>query len=612
MANDLWSVDKVRAWAIMPKAQLLTFLATTMSQAAIDELLQETYQDNVTGTVDNITLDISSASVSYAVNELPGCTLAMALGRRADDVTRTSHIHSFFPVLEMRFPVDLYIHVIPTAGNTTQWPVGPFRLFEGRLAGINFRKTFGSVELVLTLDHWLADLNYSSALSQTSSPSNPINLLHAASMYSVGNQATGATGNPLQKYDSPAVMWQVRMGAPEVMNDFWGYRVGELGGIKAFLEEICSADRFNWNDVLSYNRSVQACPNFTPNLQSKNADSLAAIAKFEPFTVNGAPTYTFGKPLMLRSGFTAGPLPGAIAYDVAGAPSDVRALANTTIWNKLVGHYSSSYLFAVVPMVSRALVVPFTPGLREPWQVIKADEYFNIETNSTVPHNVRGIALLAGRSMYVTGADGQPKGAPDLNAAGPIYDTCQTGQILTKQCPPWIANSILNGTNLALSIRQPQLTAHVKGGSTVAAPPAQVTLEAAEMLLRKNLWTAYAHTLYLHEVLRHRQARISGKLRLDIGPGSEIAIEATDDRFIDIIQQETTDTLNLLHGTVLRVSVAINAETQQAGTSFQVAFLRNDRENSDDRYSTTGHFLWDTEWRGAPLAEPITFGQSTP
>lgn len=129
------------------------------------------------------------------------------------------------------------------------------------------------------------------------------------------------------------------------------------------------------------------------------------------------------------------------------------------------------------------------------------------------------------------------------------------------------------------------------------------------------VWDLYARTLYIHEVLKNRQATISGPVRFDIAPGSQVMLETTEDKFVKEILYpgSVTDPCNFGFQTfywasVLRVSTIIDCQNMRASTNFHLAHFRDEAENRDSGTSIASHPLWQAcRWAGCVLVQDAAF-----
>jgi hypothetical protein len=114
----------------------------------------------------------------------------------------------------------------------------------------------------------------------------------------------------------------------------------------------------------------------------------------------------------------------------------------------------------------------------------------------------------------------------------------------------------------------------------------------------KNTANAVAHAIYANEILKYRSGSVSGKLRLDICPGSIVEIDVQPARGLDV---KLNKYKSPLFGCVDQVSVYIDAVAAQASTSFIISNIRSKEENEDPNLSMTDNPIYDTTWKGAPL-----------
>jgi hypothetical protein len=112
---------------------------------------------------------------------------------------------------------------------------------------------------------------------------------------------------------------------------------------------------------------------------------------------------------------------------------------------------------------------------------------------------------------------------------------------------------------------------------------------------------AYARALYRQEVTRYRSVYFSGRLRIDIGPGSTIDVEAPRDRAVASLLREPT--YPMYRGVVLRVTIVIDAENRRAGTGFMLGYVRSPSEAESGPLSADGHPVWSGTTYGIPAAE---------
>lgn len=538
-----------------------------------------------------ITFDVVQFTADFELNSIPKAQLSLALGRRADDVSQVAAIHRVINSMKFKLPISVYMQAQPTSTDQfiDNWPLNPdgtaktFRVFKGYTTGCGYRKSMGAAEFVLYAIHWLTDLNFASAVSRQYQPLNPQEYTFMAA---VPNFATGGATDLV-----PTTLSHSLFNTDVIKNDFWGYKqifgpTGEtVGGIKQWFTELSNTDLIVSTELQTLGGAG------TP---VANTDALSALALMEP--IDGA--YLDGVPLNLdvadtTANQTAEQIASVIAHET------FFTMANHTMWDKIVGEFASQFMFSISPLVEKALVVPFIPGLQAFYTTVLAREYNFIELNAEMPRIVRGVAVVMGMSMSAGGdMPNNPNGDAGptsiaYNTVGGLYMPRTTGQLLLRHAPPWLA-----------AVAKPYLDSGTtvpkdKPVSNAITPDAgaQTGRNLNQLYLNaKTLWDKYAQALYMMEILRGRSGTLSGKLRFDIAPGSTIRIEGSEEPFIDGDKLGQT-----LYGSVLRVSISINAESQKAGTAFHIGHIRSEAENSSTDTSVAQHPLWKTTWAGAPL-----------
>ena len=108
----------------------------------------------------------------------------------------------------------------------------------------------------------------------------------------------------------------------------------------------------------------------------------------------------------------------------------------------------------------------------------------------------------------------------------------------------------------------------------------------------------FAQQWFVIEMLKARQGELTGKLRFDIAPLSTVKIESARENFVP------GDALGApLYGTVLRVTIAIDAERRTAGSGYTIAHIRSEAENSDGRTSVDKPPMYKEPFVGCALID---------
>jgi len=137
-------------------------------------------------------------------------------------------------------------------------------------------------------------------------------------------------------------------------------------------------------------------------------------------------------------------------------------------------------------------------------------------------------------------------------------------------------------------------------GSSVGDATGETPVSAANKM--GSYYDRTAQYFYAQEMLRGRFAVVQGKLRFDLAPGTNVTIRNAEPLFLenDQLSQDAV-------ASIIRVGIVMNAESGQAGTSFQLEHVRTARENEDLRTSVPSHPLYTQFYTGAPLLHDYLF-----
>lgn len=527
-----------------------------------------------------VELDLIRVSARFALNDIPKASLTVALGRKVDD-NKPSPIHRILSRLRVKRKVRVYCEA-KTIGffgllGVNQWPKGKFLVFEGYTLGQGYVRTTNSAEYTLELEHWLADLAYASAVSAVSSPTNPANMTFSAL---TGPTPESAEGTAKSGGYTGLTKAEGFVTKGTISSDFWG------DAVQPFFIGLTREETFVGTDA-----AFRTGVNLGPSPEGNEA-ARAALERFEPKVA--APLYS--KKLKFDPAAYGGDLRHvAEQIEIALGSETLEMLAGSTLWDKLV-QYAGTYLFAVSPMVERALVVPLIPGLRKEWLTITADQYEYVRVGGDTPRVLRGVGIYGGKNLE-SGSELAGDDAVDYDSlsVGGYFEGARTGQILFKQAPMWMSSLNLSSESGRASGGDglPRGDALNPGeGEPPDDPKPKVKAEANARLMDQ-----YARTMYVYEVLKQRSGDLAGKLRFDIGPGSVVKIEGAGEKFLGVDDQFG----QTMFATVLQVEFHFDAEAPRAGTSFHLAHWRNEEENGLDGFSLDKHPIWSEAWTGTVL-----------
>ena len=519
-------------------------------------------------------IELTRVELNYALNSIPTATLNCAIGRDVRTL-EVAAIHFIVQDLDVNEPITVFCEATEEANSGVPgsiWPIGPFVVFDGRVVGIGYQKSrSGGATLRLYCRHFLMDLEYATTTALTTHPRNVVDGALNAGVKVVKTQ----TPDFVVQSSARGLFTTNKM-----QSDYWG------DALQPWLTTV-----------------LQLPPVFAGNsigIGQGQADALDAMDRIEPFGGVDGEDYEFGVPLPLDN------------FDVLNFDTAIQAIANdaatttfqsfssTTIWEKIVQGFGPKMLFALVPMAQRALIVPFVPGLREPWLVIDPAEYESISLETELPRALRGVVVYTSINS-MTGALGFQQGqAGAMGTIGGLYENkdIDPGMYIFRNGPLWLTNSAspswwarnAMGVN---GVKGNAMNPGVGGGPMGGVNPKDVLGKA------KSMWDAYAHAIYLYEALKLRRGTLGGRMRFDISPGSTVAVVTTEEKFV---AEQVPMADDVLYGLVTRVTILYDADAVQGQTNIEVGWLRNFTENETD-LGTDFHPLYSDQFIGAPLCE---------
>ncbi len=582
-------------------------------------------------SVQVVEFNIVQFTSSFEINGIPSASILITIGRRADDpCNKIAQIHNYVNDLKLIIPVVVKMKAISCDGNPgpETWPTDEFRIFEGYATGSGVRKTSHGIEYTVFLTHWLSDLSFSSAISRTTLPISPGQLSFASAFM---EQSSGGAGD---KHMTASTLALKYMSSAVVKDDFWGAAQEVIpaspnvdlvfeylsegvdidsafnlsleeetvisgGGLKRWFVELAQRDQIDLITNSSFNFGTLNRPNY---------EALRALSRFEP-NANGESGYKLGVPLrmLFDSDDQAEIVALSIANSIAGI--SLESVSSTTIWDKII-QIGAEYIFSVIPMVGRALTVPWTPGLRNVWRTIWATQYERIESTASMPRPLRGVVMYRGRAHAQAGGDLNVGNLPPKDAAAGVFYEARPGDglVIFKEAPAWLSDVVPRSTYPPPSkIPFGTATDPAPGIDSGEIDEYEDRTPAEMMTIMNPLLRRYAQASFMQEILRGRQGYVSGKLRFDIAPGSCIRIQGSEEQGI---RGRGTGFEEFMYATVIGVTTSINSETGAAGTSLHIMFIRNPDENSNDATSTSANTLWanpDSLWFGGPLVDAYPF-----
>jgi hypothetical protein len=552
--------------------------------------------------------EVSMYQSHWGMNEIPVATCALAIGREAADGVVKAKIHDNIASFKLMKKATVYFSPYGDWDDGVPWPDGERIIFEGRVTGTGFEKAAGGVRFVVHIVHWLSDLDFGSALTTRSHPTNPAQYTFPSIVTPlVGTPGLSDTGLPVAGGIAQTAEAKSLHKPKNIKKDLWGAAIKPLFcalareaniELSAELTRDCVGELEKSDIVLAALKRIESVG------EGEKSDSPDCDLERSCYT----------EPLSLRLG-DGGGAPESVSDSIGEAllRDTIESYNNQTMWGKLVAQFAPAFNFAVIPQVEKCLVVPFVAGLREPYcKIIEPTDYVSLSISGNLSRPLKAVVIH--------GSVGSDTGLGN-NAGGPMQDggliagicgcfsppDIKTGMVLFENAPMWLAN-VASGKHS--TVRSTGLSAGV--GTSSATTPAEDNDElisneegkTQEEVYRSaaTLYNGWAHTMFVSRQLAGRTGNLFGKLRFDIAPGSNIIIQGSSERFI-----EGDQTNERLYATVARVSFKLDASEGTAGTGFSFAHARTEEENKSDKTSLDKHPLYETKFVGAPLMDIYQF-----
>ena len=520
--------------------------------------------------IDGTEYEVARVTTEFALNSIPSATVSLVPGVNVSDGKPSTAHDLQDSITSLRYPIEIWstyeIESEFGAGYEFTPDVARSLMFEGYITGFGYQRSASGIAFSLAVEHWLSDLTASSMISSSTHSMTAGDLQRSVILQRIkpGTRAYGSTFNLSYAKST------LGSGANIVAN-LWE------NGIKKLAVEGASSDQLAELGV----ESGTLCG----GPDSRNAAALGALDRMSG-TLNlrliGADSQSIGN---------------AIVQDLSKI--FLEDLAGQTAWDNIIAS-SANYMFAVVPKVSDAIVVPFCPSLSinsddGPFKEILSEQIENISISGDMPRTIRGVALLFTQESAINLAPGTKDTGITLNKPGGVYiantKECK-GTILYKYCPGWIANTgpIDLSDN---ACNKPPIRSNVQPatGNPSNKPTANQQAEN-----KAPFRDAVAKAIYCIEVLKGRQGTITGPYRTDIGVGSLIRFE------LPATTNVSNSEASYFVGMVLKVLCSIDAQSSQSSTTFTLGYVRTAYEDSLKVITVAEHPMYnDPPWRGTSL-----------
>jgi hypothetical protein len=522
-----------------------------------------------------IELNITRFSAQFGMNAIPQASCSVALGAFVPNTSYVSNLHFIIESIKYRAKAVVYMNVaegyeaIPPGieiNRDEAFNGKTFVVFEGYTSGSGYKRSGSAVEYVISLEHWLSDLNNSTALSPDLMPGIPFNLYFPATSSSAEASKELWTNRSIA-----AKEFQVGV----IREDIWK-------AMKAYFTAIANQNQIGGTSNPLFGAGSLLNPNIFKS--KKNDAALAALKKF------AAPGSKFYVPLQLANEVNTGESLKRIMQIFLS--KTLTTFDGSTFWDNLIT-FSASFLFGVSPGISTAWIVPRLPNYRKAYKTIYSTEINNFDISTGMPKFVSGV-ILKGNFVDGSGvmnANNQNNNAPasalNMFSSGMYFADrhfTDPGMIIIQKAPDWLGVSITRAD--VTNVLMPRKPADIKNNVDVAAKGKE----------QFTALTSFAKLVYSTEVLKYRGGSLTGKFRLDLAPGSIVKIETAGEKVLD-----KDGFAYPIYASVDQVSLAIDSLSAQASTSFTVSNVRSDIENNDNDLTTETSPMYSKVWPGAPL-----------
>lgn len=528
--------------------------------------------------------DIVEFSSVFELNNIPMARILLAVGRNTRTL-KAATAHSLAAKLKIHSPVKVYLKVTQKSaspGKSRKWP-GEFVVFDGYAVGSGYIRSREGAFFSISLVHWLSDLNAASAVSATSHPYNPADFTFGAAAPLAVNTAGGQ-----QPGWTPMSLAQTTITSGKLATDFWQ----EV--LHPWLLDVAKNDNIDTQVFGASSGGNQAAIAALNRMRGDNSGG-----KYVPLAMNlGTNNST------------------AIVAGIRGALRNEtqRSWANTTLWGKLIGDWAPSYMFAVVPRIEDALIIPHAYSLKQTYKTISGDDFSQCQINGTLPQVLRAVGIFAAVGSQAGGSDDPTKYPVAFNRLAGLFpqkrdDPNAKGIVMIKGPPPWLSDPAVSQqysrASTGAESKEPISTVFTPGaGSNPPADAGTPEENYKAFYANDGLLDRYAHQWYVIEMLKGRMGELSGMLRFDIAPGTSVKIEAAADRMLG--SQDKLGKTYYAH--VSRVTHMINSETRIVGTAFALDHIRDQKENDDgeEKYSISKPPLYSKAYPGAGLSNQFT------
>jgi len=492
-------------------------------------------------------LDIMGFEIEYKLDSIPTVKLFPTVGREPRSNKEAKAVDAFLKASEYT-TLKVYAKFETKQDNPDANDAGflydkDVLVFDGYFMGISYRSTRspagGSVALVCNGAGWLTGLAGSTMQSIFSTAKGPGGFAELAN----------TKGEGLGLFDVQSSFF---VAAEGTITNLWLDYIKPL-----FLEIVTNAAV--WGES-SNDSALTALNRMDGNVFSRDATNVLSLESF-----SGTLDVT------LLTKFLTTQI-GMIAY---------KAWRKADLWTSLCS-MAELFLFRIVPTIDTAACAPVYSALGgDVYKTLTTDDYHSISLHARTPAKITKYVLVGDIGTFSSSWSPTPRKGGILG----FFDVGQTiggdtrGLTIVEQAPLWIEAEAPSGALTRLSL----------GGNQFAIPDAaspdafngEPELDYQKLYndqLQSELGDSYAKARVQPLNLVERYGGVEGRFRLDIAPGSTIAVELIDDKFAqkDVKPQVL---IGLVEAVILKLSSGAAGPVGNASTALALSHIRSQAEH---------------------------------
>ena len=528
-----------------------------------------------------VEMELSEFSMNYTINAIPYAKMKIAVGSKPDGTggSEVAQAHAKANQLEQRNPITVYAKLTGVAyknladGVERRWTDEEMIIFKGYINRPGYVRGVGAAGLVFYADHWISDLAITSKLSYTLHPRSGADLMRPPIISSHTGAAADADVNVRQ----------------DMLDDLWQF------GVKDMFRQLAKKDMINEAKFQMFDALTQ---NNVPVARAIDRMDNTDLIDVMPLSVN---TALHGSDLVDQ--YLIGGLIRMLMNPAAGP----------TVWGTLLG-FAYNYRCGIVSNALSSTLVPLLHIAADPqYKTIGADEYEQVagggqdrQSSEVRQLPIRGVGLYSSAGLHTLQAEDQAVvedlvGWFDIATEAKPGDPITQGQLLLMKAPTTIDPTAYASSSNAVHLNFP---AYGVAPPSAIDPDANTRVASQSRQAIEKTVSAYgaavARAIYVQQVYKNRKCTISGRLRLDIAPGSRVKLELLGK---NIPYYATKDEEGYLWGMVQSISCNFKAEKGNATTSMTISHLHTKRERGIKGLVVDEHPMYNGAWLGTYLVK---------